>query len=262
MAFYALLLLVLLAVATWRFQTSGDAASQDADTVYCLAPAHMDGFVRAAVSLGLAEASSTPAAMYVHGRKLAFAKWRSADNADFQQACDAYATAGLPAQATGTQATGIQAVLAILLPVIAGALLTMAADDFKQASDRRWVQADELRNDWRAFEATVRSYVAKRQMALTSGLPSPADLDAKRRILMATLRKIHSQHRRSPTIRILQNHLNGDLGTSIVDDWDGGDAAQIRARVTQITDCLSTSGSWLEKIAGALERRVWLSFRL
>lgn len=262
MAFYAVLLVVLLALAAWRLGASGEDASQDADTVYCLAPAHLDGFVRAAVSLGLAEAKSTPTAVYVHGKALTVAQWRSVDNADFQQTCDAYATGGLPSQATAAQATGFQAVLAVLLPVIAGALLTMAADDFKQASDRRWVRAGELRDDWGAFDAAARSYVAKRQMVLASGLPSPADLDAKRRILVATLRKIQSQYRRSPRIRTLQNDLNGVLGASVVDDWDGGSAGQLRARATQITGCLSASGSSLEKIAGALERRIWLSFRL
>jgi hypothetical protein len=262
LAIYALLLLVLAAVAAWRFQASGEAASQDADTVYCLAPAHLDGFVRAAVSLGLAEAKSTPATMYIHGHKLTFSQWRAADNGDFEQACDAYATAGLPASAAASPATGIGAVLGVLLPVIAGALLTMAADDFKQDSDRRWVQAGELRNDWQAFDAAVRSYLAARQQPLAGGLPSSADLDAKRRILVATLLKIHSQHRRSPTIGNLQKNLSGDLGTSIVDNWDDGDTTKIRARATKITDCLSECESSLEKVAGALEHRVWLSFRL
>lgn len=230
--------------------------------MYCLAPAHLDGLVDAAVSLGLAGVGSSPGAMRVGGREISLARWRAADSADFQQACDAYATANMPASAPAVSApaaesSGIQTVLDILLPVIAGALLTMAADDFKQASDRRWAEADELRTDWQAFHTTVLSYLRERQKALATGLPSATDLDAKRRALQATLRKIRSQHRKSPTIGGLQDKLTGELGPSIAGDWDGKDS-----RAKQITDCLDAFGSSLEQVASALERRIWLSSKL
>lgn len=262
MAVYALLLLVFVVFAYWGLQRPGNAAARDANLVYCLAPAHVDGLVNAAESLGLVGAGSAPAAMLVGGQKLSLARWRAAHGADFQRACDAYATAAMPAQAPDAQSTGIQAVLTILLPVIAGALLTMAADDFKQTADRRWAQADELRTDWTAFESAVQAYVRTRRSALTGGRPSPDDLAAKRRTLMATLRKIHAQHRKSPTIRTLQDNLAGELGPSIADGWDGKDTAEVSTRAKQITDCLDTSGSSLDKVAGALERRIWLSSKL
>jgi hypothetical protein len=262
MAVYALLLLVFLAFADWGFQRHGNAATEDADLVYCLAPAHLDGLVNAAVSLGLAGAGSDPGAVRAGGQTLPLAEWRAADGADFRRACDAYATVSMPARPQDAQSTGVQAVLAILLPVIAGALLTMAADDFKQAADRRWAQADELRTDWMAFESAVRSYVRARRSTLTGGRPSVDDLGAKRRTLAATLRKIHAQHRKSPTIGTLHDNLAGELGPSIADGWDGKDTAEVSTRAKQITDCLDTFRSSLEKVAGALERRIWLSSKL
>lgn len=257
MAVYALLLLVFLALVEWGFHTSQDVAVQDADIVYCLAPAHLDGLVNGAVSLGLAGGGSSPGLMHVNGQKMSLAQWRTADSAEFKRACDAYATAAMPAPAPAAQSTATQAVLDILLPVLAGALLTLAADDFKQASDRRWAEADELRADGEAFTSAVQSYLRERQNVLAESLPSTSDLDAKRRALVATLRKIRSQHRKSPTIRSLQDKLDGKLGPSITENWDGKDS-----RAKQITDCLGTFGTSLEKVAGALERRIWLSRKL
>jgi hypothetical protein len=258
MAVYALLLLVSLVLVDWGFQASGNTAAQDADIVDCLAPGHLDGLVSAAVSLGLAGAGSTPDMMRVGARELSVTEWRAADVADFQRACDAYAATSMPAQASAPQDGGVQTVLTILLPVIAGGLLTMAADDFKQASDRRWAQADKMRADWAEFGTAVRDYVRARRSPLAEGGPSPDELDTRRQTLAATLRNIRSQHRKSPTIRTLQENLLGELGPSISDGWDGGDSA----RAKQITDCLDAFGSSLERVAGALERRVWLSSKL
>lgn len=261
-AVYALLLLAALVLVDWRFEASGGGASQDADTVYCLAPGHLGGLVTAAVNLGLAGSGSSPVAIYAGGRNMPLATWRAADGADFQRACDAYAAAGMTTTAPAGPDTGAQDILTVLLPVIAGALLTMAADDFKQASDRRWAQADELLADWQVFQAAVLSYTGSRQSVLRNGIPSPNDVDTARRPLVAILRKIHSQNRRSPTIRILQDYLAADLGPLIADGWGSGDAAGIRSRAEQITDCLDTFGSSLNELAGKLERRIWLSSRL
>ncbi len=265
MAAYALLLLVFVAALGWGLQQTGDGAVMDADLVYCLAPAHQDGLVDAAVSLGLAGAGSTPDRLHMGGRDVTLAAWRAADGAGFQRACDAYATASRPASAPGsaTPAAGLRDVVNVLLPVIAGAVLTMAADDFKQISDRRWALADELRADWAAFQAAVLSYVRRRR-DLLGAVPVDDDIDTKRRTLTATLRKVHSRHRKWPSIRLLQDILNGDLGGAIVDGWGMGDASgsATSVRAAEITDCLSTFGSTLENVAGVLERRVWLPSRL
>jgi hypothetical protein len=262
MAVYALLLLAALVLVDWRFEATGGTAEQDADTVYCLAPGHLGGLVTAAADLDLVGAGSSPVAVRTDGRSMPVSVWRTVNSADFQRACDAYAAAGLTTSATAAPSTGAQDVLTILLPVVAGALLTMAADDFKQTSDRRWAQADELRTDWQAFQAAVLSYAQSRQRALSDGIPSSNEVDTTRRTLAATLRKIHSRNRGSPTIRILQGDLAAGLGPLIVDGWDSGDTEGIHNRAKQITDCLDIFGSSLNDLAGKLERRVWLSSRL
>lgn len=261
MAVYALLLLAAFVLVDWRFDASGGAI-EDADTVYCLAPGHSGGLVTAAVNLGLIGSGSSPESIHAGGRTMPLAAWRASDGPDFGRACDAYATAGMPAEAPAAPASGTQDILAILLPVVAGALLTMAADDFKQTSDRRWAQADELRAQWREFQTAVLSYIDRRQSALSPGIPSSNDVDTARRTLAETLRKIHSQNRRSPTIRTLQDYLAADLGPLIAEGWDSGVAAGIHNRATQITGYLTTFGSSLDELAGKLERRVWLSSRL
>jgi hypothetical protein len=266
MAVYALLLLAALVLVDWRFQSSVDAGSQDAELVYCLQPAHQGNLVNAAVSLGLAGPGSTASQMRIRGQRLTLAAWRTEDNHAFQRACDALATPAMPAQPSDT-GTGTPAILSILLPVIAGSLLALAADDIKQASDRRWVQADELRADWKAFAQAVTSY-GEDQVKRLEGIPLSAQVDESRQNLVATLRKIQSQHRKSPTIRTLQDRLavGGDLGSGITSGWEPGDdeASEKKrsGRAEQIKGHLGQAESSLLKIAGALERRVWLSSRL
>ena len=266
-AVYALLLLVVLVLVEWGFQHSGNATSADANQVYCLAPSNQGGLVHAAVSLGVAAPGSTPRAVSVSGRKLTLMQWRAADDSGFHRSCDAYAAAFEPAApAQGKQDSGIQQLLTILLPVMVGAFLTLAADDAKQASDRRWTQAGELRADWNAYQSAVESYVRRRQDTARSGEPSAADVEASRRALRATLLKIQSQHRKSPTIVGLQQDLDGDLGPAIANGWgkgdNGSDPASRNQRANEIRGCLETFGSSLQKVAGALERRIWLSSKL
>lgn len=256
MAIYALLLLVFLVVADWTIHRSGnDAAAEDASVVYCLAPTHLDGLVNAAASLGLATAGATPGTLRVDGRQLTLARWRAADGGDFRRACDAYATTGLPAGAESggpdASAAGLQPLLDILLPVIAGALLTMAADDLKQAADRRWAQGDELRADWRGFEDAVDSWMA--EAAENRGLPDTSDIESKQRTLEATLRKIQSQHRGSSNIRELcDSYKKLGASLSLTDGWDDP-----QGKAQMITGSISSFRALLERVAGALERRIW-----
>ena len=264
-AVYALLLLAVLVLAGWVLQAPESAGSQDAALVYCLQPARKGDLVDAAVSLGLAGADSTVSQMRFGGRRLTLAEWRSADNGAFLRACDALAADALPAQ-SGNAVTGLAAIWLILLPVIAGSLITLAVDDIKQASDRRWVQAAKLRADWKAFDRAVGSYT-EHQVNRSAGIPRSAEVDESRQDLVATLRKIQSQHRKSPTIGTLKRTLTtGDLGAAITGGWDpGDDQANKRKRndrAGQIKTYLSEAESSLEKIVGALERRVWLSSKL
>jgi hypothetical protein len=263
MAVYALLILAALVLVDWRVQAAEGSGTQDAMLVYCMQPAHQGGLVNAAVSLGLADSDSTTHDLLVGGRRLTLAQWRSADADAFKRSCDALATAALPAE-PGNADGGTAEILAILLPVIAGSLLTMAADDFKSASDRRWAQADELRAGWRAFAQAVLSYIQLRREGRSRGIPPSTQVDESRRNLASSLRKIHAQRRKSPTIRTLQDTLaTGELGPSIADGWasnDDQDSLTNRSdRAQQIAVYLDAAEASVEKVASALERRVWLS---
>src|SRR5580693_3801378 len=191
MAVYALLLLVGLAGADFAFLLPQDAAAKDASVVYCLLPASRDSLVSAAVSLDLVRPGSAPGALLAGGQRLTLPQWRRWDDAAFQRACDALTATALPAP-PGGQASGPSTLVAILLPVIAGALLTMAADDFRQASERRFAQADELRADWAEFAAAVRSYVPRQEDPGDEGIPPSAEIDEKRRKVAAGLRRVYA----------------------------------------------------------------------
>lgn len=260
MAVYALFLLVLLVMADWAIHRPSDATAEDAALVYCLAPAHVGSLVNAAEALGVASADPSPGTVRYAGRELPVARWRAVDPVDFRRACDADAVAGLPANALASAspdgaAGSLEPLLDILLPVIAGALLTMAADDIKQAADRRWVQADELRADWRDFEEALRSWVA--QARKNEGIPPTGDLEVRRRLLEATLRKIRSQHRKSSNISKLSGDIN-KLGWSaaLIKGWDNPDG-----RAQEIEGSLSSTRTLLEHVASVLERGPWPSWR-
>lgn len=266
-AVYALLVLVLLVLVELGIHDSGGPAAQDASIVFCTAaPARLDGLVNAAVDLGLAERGSVPAGIRaVDGEVLPYSRWRAVDNADFLRACDAYAAANRPVQtASGADGPGSATVLDILLPVIAGALLTLAADDVRQAAGRRWELADELRTEWRAFDAAVDSFVTECVKAQAAGDPRPpsGDVDEKRRALQAVLRKARSRYwryRRSPVPARLLEALAEDadpLGPSrLGTGWNRGD------RDEKVREFLGECRSSLEELAGKLERGIWLPFR-
>jgi hypothetical protein len=271
MAAYALLLLSALlgvVIIVRRDADQGAAASAaaaDSRLVYCLQNSRRADLVSAAAALRLARPGATAGDVLVGGRQLTLPAWRQADSGAFDRACNALAAIAVPPPSGSDN--GTTSTLEVLLPVVAGAVLTLAADDIGKASDRRWAQADALRAAGRAFAAPVLAYAKLREEARTPGLPSRQPVDDSRRDLTTALRNIHSQHRRSPTIKQLQITLAGDcLGPPIADNWAIGADQQSRdqrkTRTEQIKRDLEKADSSLEKVAHALERRIWLSWRL
>lgn len=268
-ALFALLIFGVFVLLYFLFQPGPDTITQDADLVYCLAPGHQAGLVDAAESLGVVDAGSTPAAVRVAGRPVSLGTWQHRDATDFQEACGAYAAPAVQSGGSadaGSASSVIDNLLNILLPVAAGALLTVSIDEFKQGSDRRWAQADELRAAWTAFRGIVDKYVEARRPVPPGTLPEKSEIDALRRALDAKLLTVHSQHRNSPTVKWLRDQLGQEFGDGIAAGWPGGNGAQVpmeRAqRADAIRDKLSQFDSSLEVVAGKLERRIWLSSRL
>jgi hypothetical protein len=259
MAVYVLLLLVFLAIADWSLHRSNSMSAQDTELVYCLAPAHLGGLVNAAEALDLAGQGSTQSVLLIGSDRLSIQQWHSADDADFLRACDAYSAANMSAPPAAEPAeNALQTVADVLLPVIAGALLTMAADDFKQAADRRWTQASELRAAWQEFEQAAIAFAELCARALPDGLPSVGDVDDKRRKLQATVQKLRVQYHGRSKIRVLQRPLELDpLGPSMRGGWDT-DHAMKRKRAQLIKERLDTYGASVEDVASTLERKIWL----
>jgi hypothetical protein len=265
-ALYAVLLLAALIALNLIFRLSGDAAAQDADTVYCLAPAHQGELINAALDLGLVGSGSSVAALSSHGTVESLPQWRAKDDPDFQRACDALAAPAMPSGGgSESSANGILQLLNVLLPVAVGAMLALAVDEVKQGADRRWAQAEELRTAWSGFRGVAESYVKEQRRKLSGG-PLPGDLDAPRRELAAILRRIQLQQRRSRNINRLKSALGTSLGSGITQDWPGGDSRDAgdrrEAKADGITASLEEFDSSLQLVASKLERKVWLSSRL
>jgi hypothetical protein len=267
MAVYGLLLVIALIALDWRLVASGNGVSQDAELVYCLAPAQTGNLVNAAVSLGLADQGSAPGRIRVAGRELTLTQWRATQNESFERACTALAAEStLSTSSAGTGDNGGQELIDVLLPVVAGALLTLVLDDAKRASDRRWALADELRANWTTFEASVLSYARDRASPPNSGRASLEEVNGNRRALQATLRKILSQRRKSPTLIALRDALNDALGTALPNGWgrsDDRDVNEVRSRrEEEVKDCLKNSDTAVQKVASALDSRIWLPWKL
>lgn len=207
--------------------------------------------MKAAVTLGLAAPGSAPSDIRTPGgQRLSSARWRAVDATDFQRACDAYAEANGAAQTgQGSDGSTFDAVLGTLLPVFAGALLTLAADDVKQAAGRRWAMGEEVRSAWREFEAAVDSFVKEAEPE-GQPLPRPDTVNGARRGLEATLRKAGAAYRRFPEVRALLETLSGDtLGLKA---FGRGWTARDRAGPTRA--CLDSCRVTAEELAARLER--------
>jgi hypothetical protein len=265
-ALFALLVLVVIVLADWLFQTSTGAPSPDADLVYCLAPAHQAGLVDAAVSLGSVGGGSTPAAVRVSNSAITLGTWRARDDADFQRACDAYAAPSVKSAGLSAESGTIGSLFNILLPVAVGALLAFAFGEFKQGSDRRWAQADALGDSWAAFRGMTETYLADRQKLRPDGVPAQSDIDARRRDLADQLRTIQSQYRRSPALATLRGKLSGELGDRIGTGWVPGETTveftRRKERADELTNTLNGFESSLERVAGRLKRGIWRPSRL
>lgn len=261
-AVFAVLLVLIVAAAGWEFQHASEDSARDAHLVYCLAPAHVDGLVSAAESLGLARPGPGQGTLIAAGRELSPGQWRAADDAGFQRACDAYAAANMPAQPSpGGPDAGDQGVVGILLPVVVGALLTLAVEDFREEGDRRWALADELRTNWQLFDEAARSFADK--CAGDGGMPSSADLDARRRALLDTVRKVRERHGDIGGADTLRDALlDGDLGEqSLRVGWNVGGDGKSRRR-DEVTGSLRAGGERVAGVAEALGRktlglRIW-----
>ncbi|HEX4220761.1 MAG TPA: hypothetical protein VHZ97_00205, partial [Pseudonocardiaceae bacterium] len=215
--------------------TAGADPADDAQVVYCLAPAHRPDLINAAQSLGVA-VPSNPSQLPA---------WRNSAPADFDRACQAlYAADG--------KATASTSVVSTLLPFLTGlfsAVLAFLAAFWWNRVNRGTALADELRVAVAAFHIAGIAY-------LTAGANRDEDsLRAARRILIGKLARLRAEHRAWTVLGPLHDDLNaGELSKAKLGvDWDvrGQRQREQLKRLIERFDEIRDTG---ERLAAALGR--------
>jgi hypothetical protein len=254
-------LLLLALVASSAPATGGShvaSANDDAQDVFCLAPARINDLVNAAVTLRLARQGpasgmfddSSPAT------PITADAWRRSQPQKFQRACAALVSAtALPQAAkSATSQTDLRSTLKVLLPVTAGALLALLAGEWRSARDRGRLEADGIRSAAISFRQTIDDYLRAWSAATVIAAPDPGAIEQRLRDLSLLLRRIQLRKARWCSL----NNLLGKI--DIVKyrrewfaDWPPGqDARRGKARVieTEVDDFVAH----IEDVAVAVER--------
>ncbi|MFC6086398.1 hypothetical protein [Sphaerisporangium aureirubrum] len=134
-----------------------DAA--DLRTVYCLSAAHREQVVEAAVNLALGTAvPGDPASLTAGSWTYTLPAWRTHRPADFERACSAL-LATVPRLVTDEEPGGLPPYVDLLLPVLAGALLTLAVQRVDAAVTRGNAAREALLGAASRFGVTAHEYV-------------------------------------------------------------------------------------------------------
>jgi len=230
------------------------ADDKDARVVYCLSQAHRAELAGAAVSLGLAGTGSISDRIVVSGRETDLESWRRARATDFDRACTALYTASRQnGGEKGGGGLGIAAILMILLPVAAGAGLTVLTTDWRSARDQGRLRADALRKASQAYVQAASQFVR----AAGEAGPRPGDEPVVRAQgdLDALLRQAEVLRPRWSAVGRLRDRLADEpLGSALTAGWAGLKAEERGARVTRIDAALDAVRDDCERVADALER--------
>ncbi|MEO3813821.1 hypothetical protein ABGB17_32900 [Sphaerisporangium sp. B11E5] len=153
------------ALLLWVAATLGPAgaahADDDADlrAVYCLSAAHREQVVEAAVNLRLGAAvHGEPGSLKVGRWTYPLRAWRDQHPDDFGRACDAL-LATVPQLVTDEKPGALPPFVELLLPVLAGALLTLAVQRVDAAVTRRQASRDALLQAAGHFRRAAHEYV-------------------------------------------------------------------------------------------------------
>lgn len=270
-ALLAVLILAALIGFSWWSQSTSDQASQDADLVYCMTPAHQAALVDAAVNMKLVRRGPGPMMVKFGGTTMSVGEWQAKDPAAFKRTCDAYAGQGLAASSSSggssAQGGGLGALLLVLLPTAVGAVLGLEFDEIARGAERRWAQADALRGSWSAFHRVLATYAREIREVQSSLLPTESEINPLRDDLVARLREMQARYRASPTLKDLRARLEGaHLGPDVAQGWEPGASEEAfaarRVRADKIDEALERYDGCLLETASKLEHRIWLPSRL
>jgi hypothetical protein len=244
----------------------GDDARRDADLVYCLDPGNRAELVRAASALGLARPGTAPDHVIVSGREMTIEEWRSAHGRDFERGCAALATSARP-PTTVVQGTGLDSVVGVLLPVLAGALLSWLSAEARARSITAQMEADNLRSAVRAYVNACNALGRAWSGPIRASRPDDEPVRRRHDDVDAQLRRCAVLHRRWKVLarrrRELAELTNGTLREDQVTDWADLDDSERPEYAREIRSRLETFEADTERIAEALERpwRVHRSMR-
>lgn len=236
----------------------GAGGLTDAETVYCLDPAHAPALVRAGAELGVVNGVSDTT-VTVSGSALSPAAWRAHDASGFDRACAAIAQTALPSAATAKPAASANTLTA-LIPVAFGAVLTWIVSTVQAGRAARGKAADGLRERWREFSTAVFEYVDARNRALNEFDDAP--MKAAWQSLREMAEGIVGAHHSWKDAEALQKLLEDGLSPGRLAVWPSSSASPQKRSARQAEAIgLASAGSVLaERLAAGLAnplRRPW-----
>ncbi|MEU0520613.1 hypothetical protein [Streptosporangium sp. NPDC006007] len=206
---------------------------RDARAVYCLSPARRTDLVHAAVSLGLVPPppsppsvpSSSPGAppspsrqpienILINHTPVPLLRWRTADPASFEKACEALARSG-PSR-LGDEKGPWQSIIGGMIPVVVGALLTLIATTWHTRMDRRAKAAAELRTAAIAYRRAAEEYM---DGWLKPGPQQPPDepvrrarLDLEEQLSVVSTLRLRARTETTDLLKSLRRQVNVPWG--------------------------------------------------
>lgn len=230
----------------------------DAQTVYCLDPAHAPAVARAGAELGLV-ASASGSSVNLSDAVLSLPAWRARDEADFDRACLAVAQPAIGGASSGSGDVG--PTLIAMLQVAFGALLTLAVGTRQDIRNSRKDDVAALREQWTDFNAALREYVDSR-----SGDPSTridrSPMTSVWVSLHGRVESIAGAHASWKEATDIQTLLDHELSPDQVAQWpDGPNGWEARQhRRTELLTHAATGAARVERLAGRIKnplRHAW-----
>ncbi|WP_214411921.1 hypothetical protein [Sphaerisporangium fuscum] len=157
--FATLVFCVLAVLGAPRAAAAGDGADDDLQRVYCLSAAHRAQLVAAAASLELVQPmADSMHDLSIRSRQYTVEEWRRAAPDDFARACSAL-MATVPQLKPADEPNPLLSALDVVLPLVAGSLLTLAVQRLDARANRRQQQREELRRAAARYRLAAHDYV-------------------------------------------------------------------------------------------------------
>ncbi|MGW4757280.1 hypothetical protein [Streptomyces chartreusis] len=205
---------------------AGDVAKHQ--IVFCLSSTQRTALVEAARNLDLLDDSSTPNYLKKGNQTYkgisAVKNWSKGQRKDFDETCSALTQATSIGRGNSPKEESSLDFLNWLLPIIAGAILTLLATELQGIRARRMAAADAIRTAIAAFRDALIDYTTEWTESTTGGEPSITPLDKQRTQLITALRKV-GMGRKWPFLQRLTDDLEGSrFRDDLTIGWRGTEA--------------------------------------